>query len=730
MKALPLLIASTFGRSQDVENLNVIHKVLNYDKELFEVLKSSAKIGVPVDLTVFEAYYRKFNFYKYLDEYTFEDKIFIFDAKATFDPYNNPYQESSAWLSNLRRTNKLSYFIYGNYSNKHHIQEKDHINWIDGNSDAGSKLRNILKLDLSNVREAFEPYHKKISFDHNWQVYGRINLYSSYFVKNSRGDLRNQYSTIKYGKHKYQPETAKSLFNSWVGGSTCEDFRRKSDSNLRVGEVNYDGYDGICNGINFWGGSNVDFTKSYSKKWATPYAAYKRTTPKYWQDEYYYYSLGGYENNRGFGSNLNQSYNHRTIWKVNYDDIFVIANNKDQTDGYSKLQLGLNFKKIKNLTNFLKVSHLFDFTLNLSVNGMPRAFKFNLQELIEKNNVFDLNLSNKYIAPLFSDLSLTISKREHANAKYVQLFNKGEGFKYTVDISQLSKNEQIFGSIEFSNAGLDKHYASEMLDKDKLRKQFFITNGKDKKVIIPDELFEKLNVRVDFDDVRGVLNVKYHDFLRDLDSEGYANNMKIIPNPKDYNISSLSNAKELLKRKYSEDTNDHFWNSIDFVANGSGYDIVVNQKNQEVKEQWEEFFRGKKASFSSRGDLSLIPMHSNYNPLINYDSESITSLFELNSSAIDLGLTKKDYKFYVNRKNNNETEVRVVFNQEEKLYLFKGREKANLDLVHASDLIPVDDSEDGMFKYSMIVICGVLATSVSSLGMLEVLKVLNRRKTI
>ncbi|OAL10199.1 hypothetical protein A6V39_01990 [Candidatus Mycoplasma haematobovis] len=740
MKALPLLLASAFGTREELEQFNATHKALQYEKELFEIFKTPAKLAVPVALTVFEAYYKNFDFYKYLDEYTFEDKIFIFDAKTLVDNKNHFYQASEAWLPNLKRTNNLRYFDYKNYASKHNIKEHQHINWIDGNSDLSSKLRNILKLDLSNISEAFEPKIKKISFEHNWYADGRINLYSSYFLKN---DLKNHYHSINYGKHKYDPRTAKSLFNPWISASNCNDYSAESSRNLRISTIDNDGYDGICNGINFWGTWNLDFTHAYSRKWTTPYVAYRRAKPRYWEDEYYYYSLGGFENNKGFGSNLNQSYNNKTLWQVNYDDIFVLANPKDTIDGYSKLQLGLNFKKIKNYTNFLKVSHLLDFTLNISVNGVPKVFKFNFDELMQNKNVIDLKLKSKYQTSLFSDISLIVSKRAHANDKYVQLFNKGKGdFRYSVDISELIKNEQIVSHIEFSTSKLDAYYPSEMLDKDKLKKFFFITNGKNKKSNIPDEILDKLDVRLDFDDVRGILSVKYYDFLRDLNSEGYVNNMKIIPHPKDYNISSLANAKEMLKSRYKEDTTDYLWNSIDFVPNGNDYDIVVNHKNPEVKEQWETFFKEKTPSFSNKVDLSLIPLYSRYNPTAYYDSSTITALFKLSDTAHNLGLSMNDYKFVVNRKSNNETEVRVLLNYDqngqehkgEKVYLFKGKTKINLDLVQFNSIpeptLPIDEKEQGIFKYAMMAIGGVLATSVSSLGILEVLKILNRRKIL
>ncbi|AEW44939.1 hypothetical protein MHC_00365 [Mycoplasma haemocanis str. Illinois] len=746
MKAGIVAVATELLNSPNyLQQAQTTHSSLNYDYSLFSQLRNSrSKLNLPVTLYVFESYYKALDVYTYLDEYTFEDGIFIYDARNK-SSLGNEYRSSPHWLRNLRKSYHHKY--YGNrkrMKDTHGIQSWSNVDWSYSFLDHSLGLNRIVRLEYPSSYVAFEPQPKRFVLDYNYRHSSKINLYSTYLWKATGEGIGVASPTYSFGKLKNHPLNAKKLFKSWVDAGSCKEYSDKfSLQSLSIYSNTDPGFDGICDVIDLKFFENTGFANGYdSYRWTSPYVGFKRSVENYWTNEYYYYLLGEVRDQYGSSHDLNGSYDSKTSWFVDYDNLFIASNPKSHDGSYDKFYLVLNEKKIRNLSNFLTVSYLFDFELSLSVNGRPKRYKFTMKDVLDQKTEFNLDLDKKQELPVFSNISLSISKRDENNVKkYVDIFKRSSSdFKFKVDEANLKKNKQVPDGVEFSQDGLEDLYPSQLLDNNVLKRFFSISNGNGYRVPISDEEYEKLSPKVEFDDVNGSINVKYYDFLKNEDNELSFRNLRSLPDFKYFDFDSLDKdayLKQYMDLQLVED------NSLESKKE---YRILTkNTLNPLVQAQWENHFLNKTIHISGKDNFGLIPNYFKFDPDSKYHRKNVKELFELNSASKQIGLTLDDYKYEVMEGVKGGIAVTVTLDLNKNGNSYKGQktyffnEDSHLSIDDSFDLAkdrygkineynPSTPSENDAFKYAFLGLGGVLVSSVVSLLCTEGLKCLKKPK--
>ncbi|CBY92082.1 hypothetical protein HF1_00740 [Mycoplasma haemofelis str. Langford 1] len=746
MKAgIAAVAAELFNSPNYLQQAQTTHSSLSYDYSLFSYLRNRRSIlNIPVTLYVFESYYKALDVYTYLDEYTFEDGIFVYDARNK-SSLGNEYKSSPYWLRNLKKSYHHKY--YGSrkrMKDSHGIYSWENVDWTYSFLDSNLSLSKIVRLEYPSSYVAFEPQPKRLVVDYNHRHSSKINLYSTYLRKATGEGIGISAYPYSFGKLKSYPLHAKKLFKSWVDARSCKEYSDKFSLQALAIYSNTDpGFDGVCDVIDLKFFEGTGFSSGYdSYRWTSPYAGFKRSIKNYWTNEYYYYLLGEVKDQYGSSYDLNGSYDSKTSWFVDYDNLFIASNPKGDDGSYDKFYLVLNEKKIRNWSNFLTASYLFDFELSLSVNGKPKKYKFTMQDVLDKKTEFTLDLDRNQELPVFSDISLSISKRDESSIKkYVDILKRSPSdFKFKVDESNLKKNKQVPDGVEFSQDGLEELYPSQLLDSNILKRFFSISNGNGHLVSISDEEYKKLAPKVEFDDVNGSVNVKYYDFLKGIDSEFSSRNLRSLPDFKHFDFDSLNQddyLKQYMDLQLVED-ND--------LESKKEYRVVAkNTLNPEVQTQWENHFSNKTVFISGKENFGLIPNYFKFDPDGKYSLKNVKELFELSSSSKRAGLTLDDYKYEIMEGVKGGIAVTVTLDLKkdnrhykgQKTYLFN--ENSYLSADESFDLArdgygkineygPSSPSEKDAFKYAFLGLGGVLVSSVASLFCTEGLKCLKKPK--
>lgn len=328
--------------------------------------KSHKKLKIPVNLSIFRETFNIFrtnyiSHYRYLDEYEFDDFLFIYDKRTKFF---DGYKLNPAWLVNLHRTNNLDFSSTNEYADFHGIKKYDaHINWTTNRRK--EHLSQILHLKRPESIP-FKMQEKNIVLKYDYEHPKVIYEYAFYF--DDPNIFENKHNDIEYGRLKDNAQHVKEFFAHGIStsGNLCVASRDNFKiANLQKVKIIGKGYDGICsNGIDLKYYLHPAFEDAYSR-WTTRYVAYRFSQQSSdGRNEYYHYLLGDFSNT--FAShNLISSGNNKGSVYLDYDDIFSLdISNSD-------LLVSLNKEKLpkENIEDFLKLSDLFDFVLSFSVNN-------------------------------------------------------------------------------------------------------------------------------------------------------------------------------------------------------------------------------------------------------------------------------------------------------------------------------------------------------------------------
>ncbi|AGX89147.1 hypothetical protein [Mycoplasma parvum] len=682
------------------ENKKILSKE-DFKKNLEPLNFPDSNLLLPVNVIIFDKYYRRLSEWKYLDKYTFENNILVFDKKLIHsEEYKGSYKK--VWLNDLKHLRDFKYYKT-NMKQYPYRNDSFNINWIDGKG-SGHHLRNILSLSLpQKIEKSFETHNKIVQLNHAFPMDSKIHLYSGYWKNGELNQKNNVISNVEYGNLKLHHKRWNDIYHNFPEEKqTCESLSSKQDKDLKK-QKSYisEGFDSKCDQI---GLANLQsyFRNNRDKNiYSSGYVGY-RNKENSWNKQYFFYSLGEWMLDRPAQYQVNESQeSDNKIWYVDFDDIFIpeikipeiFNKTKDHT---LKLSIYLNYDKINSsLSDFWKISPQLNYKMKFKLNGEDREIKFHIKDILEGKTFDIMSSQNKILDYSFSNFELLVNSD---NSKIKLVFNENEkSFKYKLNLSIIKQRFNLFHSIVMDQDELKNYYYSELKNKEKLEKLFYLVStdkegNKSKFIKMSKEWLDYLKIKITGNDLSPAASIEYYDFLVEENKKLELSNLQYLPSflKSEYiRRDKFSSVKEIISSQTNQKIGEFFWNNMDLklieknILDGTEKYVIVPKDINEINREWKEYYKNIQIKVKNSLDKYLIPKTqiSNLQEIIkNGNFQELFNVHKPENKKFDIDIT--DFKFTKIGEKNDYIEAIVEYQKNPSKDIFEQMsedgEKVNL----------------------------------------------------
>ncbi|CCE66680.1 hypothetical protein [Candidatus Mycoplasma haematominutum] len=654
---------------------------------------------LPVNLVIFDNYYKRLSEWKYFDKYTYKDRVLVFNSKEhqqPLSPSDDFYKDE--WLDSLEHSKEYKYqdtYMY-QYPEK---RDENNISWIDGGA-SDHKLRNLLSLNApKKIESPFETHKKSIELDQSFFMSPTLNHYAGYWKKGTMNADNNLIKNVTYGKLKHKYKNAQDVFYGSSTKTLCERFEDVKNIDLRNSreEAEEEGFDAKCDQIDllrFWSFFYNRRTKSI---FSSGYVGHKTIKPASWNTHYYFYFLGNWVLDKPSSTQVNDEKGEQNLWYVNFDNVFVpdikyVENSA--TDGAGKkgelqMSIYIDYSKIpeKNLDTFFKVASSLKYKLKFRVNSEEKEVKFTLKEVLESKS-FSLSMNTEFVN-LENKSNLAFSNFEFAtysdNSK-IQLSSRTgtNEFKFEVNLQLIQQQFNVFRKIITRQEALKNFYYSELKKKQRLDEIFYFAVKKPKEAEymlykLTDKWINLLNLEFLGNDLSSSAVVKYYDFLEGKEKQIESSELLTLPNFEHKEFSKTekySSLPELVSSQLSQTIGKYFWDNVELKMESKDILDGVEEYSLSFKapvkdeDAWDAHYKNTRLKVKNSLKKYLIPNANASNIGSKISTNELSSLFTINSSeGDDLKLSLSDFSFKKVGEDQDFVEIEVEYINKQELTL-------------------------------------------------------------
>ncbi|RAO95184.1 hypothetical protein DNK47_00970 [Mycoplasma wenyonii] len=657
------------------------------------------ELSLPVDLIIFDQYYKRISEWKYLDKYEYDEEILVFDKRDyNFEKESKEGSYKENWLNNLTHSKHYKYL----WTSVYKYPQKDeslHINWINGGGSSHT-LRNILNLDLpKNIENSFEMHNKRIELDLAFLMSPIISIYSGYWKNGELKKSNNVISQVVYGNLKPNFVRWSDVYHYERGKhKNCSQLGESEDDELRVARrAVEEGFDSQCNRIDLLNFGSYFYRHQNRRIYSSGLVGYKYKYPDAWTTHYYFYSLGDWTLDRPAKYQVNKASEEKNLWYVDYDNLFVpeiklIEDTHRDRFAKKKFQLSfyIDYQKVKNIEAFFKISTKLKFKMKFkyrdkkyeqafTIGDVLRSEKFEFQE--------DLGFRSADVGT-FSNFELAVYS-DNPDIKLNSSTGKKE-FTYKVNLSIVASRFSLLYGLLLDQEDLHNFYYSELKNKELLQKFFFLVSKKEsdpetKLINLPEEFNQLLELKITGTDLSESATVEYFDFLEGKTKKVELSNLLKLPlfKKEKYTRKDLTTPIEkVISEQNSHKIGKYFWENMqlelkekDLFSGTEKYILKPKKLKSSVPSDWLDYYRTTEITVQGVKENYLVQnFKHNWGKSTPYSE--YPNLFNISNVGKEkVGISLSDFTFTKVFEDNNALEIEVEYKGDQKIKQVQASDK-------------------------------------------------------
>lgn len=654
------------------------------------VSQAKKELLLPVDLIIFDQYYRRISEWKYLDKYEYDEEILVFDKRDyDYEKVSKEGKYKENWLNNLTHLKHYQYL----WTSVYKYPQKDesfHIDWIEGGGSSHT-LRSILNLDLpKNIENSFEMRDKRIELDLAFLMSPIISIYSGYWKNGELNKANNVISQVTYGNLKANSVRWSDIYHYERGKKkNCFQLGENEDNELRESrKVVAEGFDSQCNRIDLLNFGSYFYRHQNRRIYSSGFVGYKYRYPDAWTTQYYFYSLGDWVLDRPAKYQVNKGIEEKNLWYVDYENLFVpeiklVEDSPRDRFAKKKFQLSfyIDYQKIKNIEAFFRISTKLKFKLKFKYRDKNYVQTFTIGDVLSsKKFEFEEDLGFKWAdVGVFSNFELLVYS-DNPDIKLNSSTGKHE-FSYKVNLSIVTSRFSLLYGLLLDQEDLQNFYYSELKNKELLHKFFFLVSKKEsdpeaKLINLPDELIKLLNIKITGVDHSNSATVEYFDFIEGKTKKVELSNLLKLPlfKQEKYIRKNLSTPIEkIISEQNSHKIGNYFWDKMQLelkekdLFNGiEKYTLKPKSIRGSESIDWADYYRNIEITVQGIKEDYLVKNSKHNNWSKSTPQSDFSKLFNISRAGKeDIGISLSDFTFTRVFEDNNELEIEVEYKEDQ-----------------------------------------------------------------